>query len=839
MRRAASKTSPRGAARPACRAPGSLPADSESHPVSATAEGLEESTAYRFRLVAANSNGAYPGKAVPFSLGAPQVETIGSEVRTASTARLDARIYPHGLSTEYRFQYGTAGPCEANPCASTSLAPGPSGDLTELLSRQLAGLTPGATYHYRVLADNGGPWGEVAGAERTLTTRSSDAPPSHGPFAGPPGSDRAWELVSAPESGGNPVNNALGVSSEGDRVIYKVNGGSPGSPTGTLFNTPFAERSASGWQTLEGFLPPRSQAPYNGWFEPAGAADLSSLLTLNIETGQTAQAGGVWRLGPGRSAEELYAMAGGQYGGLYLFSDGGSRALLLLKGSLDPAHPAAPESKQLYDVSGGAPQLVGLLPGGEVPSCGVATGPDPFTFPQNVVRRVSHWLAADGSRVFFPSAGDEAGCSTPHLYVRDLVGGQSRPVDQLETSPGVFGALSGPDCQGAFIKSTPAAAYFWTRSRLVGEDSAVGGCEAGEGGDVYRYALPGGGLECLTCAVPGADVALNGGKGGTEIALAADGSRLYFKSAHHLLGGANPEGESGLYRLRIADGDLAYVGPIGSGIVGDSGSLGEAISSDGRFLAFRSSDPGLDSLSDSQNGGGEQYYLYDDGERSLTCVSCPADGSRPRAAVPVSSVPNGVGPNLSALADDGTFAFSTPTALVAADQNSAPAGQGAAIGNDVYEWRDGRRLLVSDGLTAWPADDGAGPKVAAVTPSGRDVFFSEAAQLTPDALDGYRRLYDARVGAEPRYPEEAPPCPLEVCQGTPKGAPEAADPGSAHLVGPGNLHEAPRRPHCPKGRRRVRRHGKVRCLRRRRHHRHRRHHRRHGHRANHDRRNHR
>ena len=53
-------------------------------------------------------------------------------------------------------------------------------------------------------------------------------------------------------------------------------------------------------------------------------------------------------------------------------------------------------------------------------------------------------------------------------------------------------------------------------------------------------------------------------------------------------------------------------------------------------------------------------------------------------------------------------------------------------------------------------------------------------------LDGYNRLYDARIGGGFEFPPPPKPCPLEVCQGTPKGAPEEQAPGTGTYVGPGN-----------------------------------------------------
>jgi hypothetical protein len=367
----------------------------------------------------------------------------------------------------------------------------------------------------------------------------------------------------------------------------------------------------------------------------------------------------------------------------------------------------------------------------------------------------------------------------------------------VETTTRIDGPpLSGPECSGAFIRSNAISAYFWTQARLANEDTAVASCGGEEGGDVYRYDIAGGSYECLTCGPWGAvNITLNlQSPAGLQIAVSPDGLRLYFKTTRHLLPGANEEGEPGLYRLATAGKELAYVGPIGAGEVGDAGKAGEGISNDGLELSFASSNPALDALTDSNNAASTQYYLYDDEARTLLCVSCKQNGEAPTSAVPtfgLAELAEGVGPNQTALAQDGTFAFATPTPLVSADQNTAASGQSPLVGTDVYEWRDGRQILVSDGLDTWPTDPTAVPKVTGIDRSGHDVFFLEAAQLTHNALDGYKRLYDARIGGGFEEPTPPQPCALEACQGTPKGTPGEAPAGSASFAGPGN--EAPKK----------------------------------------------
>jgi len=173
------------------------------------------------------------------------------------------------------------------------------------------------------------------------------------------------------------------------------------------------------------------------------------------------------------------------------------------------------------------------------------------------------------------------------------------------------------------------------------------------------------------------------------------------------------------------------------------------------------------------------------------------------------------GPNTTPLSTDGeVFAFATSTSLVNPDQNTTGVGQNPVPGTDVYEWRDGHVLLITDGLTNSPDNDGfelGVPRTNGISPSGRDIYFTVSAQYTPDALDGFRRLYDARIGGGFDFPSPPKPCPLEVCQGTPKGVPEEVAPGSGSLLGAGNK-RAPATTRCAKPKRKVRSGGKTRCV---------------------------
>jgi sugar lactone lactonase YvrE len=760
-----------GGSAPCSPAAGSIPLDTELHSVSASLSGLTRNESYRFRLLASNANGLSATADLGFeTVGPPLVETTGSPVRTTTTARLDARVDPRGAAATYHFEYGEQGPCDSNPCTVTEVHPAGSGDEFELVSQQLEGLQPNTTYHYRVLADNGNPDGPAPGEDMTLTTFASEAPLSHGHLPGPPGSDRAWEMVSAPDSGGNPVGGGLAdlrfsMADAGDRATYGVSGGTPDSETGTFATMLFAERTPTGWQTKP-IVPNREVATGFDWTSPSGPSDLSEMFSENIPSSGGGGNGTFWRLSPNSPPEQLEGSGEGEHGvGIPASENASPRVLVELKGAQDPEHPAQPNTENVYDVGAGPPRLISLLPDGAVPACGAVRVGEPL------VDRTAHVVSADGSFAFFLSAGSGDCSGLQHLYVRDF----SAETTRLVSSPSV----SGPECESKFIKSTPGAAFFYTESRLVAEDIESKGCNVGSG-DVYRYDLGDGSLDCVTCVVPGVEAGVLGSNN-RQVGVAGDGSRVYFRSATRLLPGAATKG--GIYRVKVASGDLAYVGLTG-GAIGDL--ISANLSADGSVAVFWSSGPSLNALGGQQNAGTRQYYRYDDRDRSLVCVSCPADGSAPRGQVLEGGLHgDGPGANRGSLDADGEiFAFQTSTALVAADQNTAGAGQSSEAGQDVYEWRDGRLLLVSDGLSNWPA--GVGPSVVGVTPSGHDIFFIEAAQLTHDALDGYSRLYDARIGGGFEFPPPPKPCPLEVCQGTPKGAPEEAAPGTATIAGVGN-----------------------------------------------------
>lgn len=766
--------------------------DNTDHAVETQLSDLEPNTLYHYRLNAINSAGSNSGEDRTFRTSGPaDVETTGSLVRTTTTALLEGRVNPQDKATSYYFEYGAAGPCDSAACTKTDPFDAGEGEEIVFVAERASGLAPATTYHYRLVADNGNSAGPGIGEDMTVTTRAGEAAPTHGSFAGPPGSDRAWEQVNAPDTGGHSVDEIKAISDDGERVVYNVRGGTPDTTFGSL-NTPLvAERSAAGWQS-QNVLPPQQaeSGKEQGWFKLAASNDLSRLIAERDRSTSKS----LWSLSPAGQSAQIYTSPDGASINFYTMSEDGSRVV------------AAPtvEHGNLYDVTSETPKLISLLPDETVPSCGVTGVPVPVAFqlPPNP-SAAARWVSADGSLAFFPSQGDECGGDS-QLYVRDL---ESEVTRRISPPP-----IAGPECSAAFIKSTADAAYFWSISRLTADDrftpncDAITGSGAIRGGDVYRYDLSDETVDCLTCIsdqpaeVEMNSVNMNAGAF-SAIAVADDESRIYFTSTKPLVPGAAVRG---IYRLRTVSGDLRYVAPgeeasARGGNVGQSAFAYQAMTPDGSTIVFRSSQFGLNPVGGLDNGGNTQYYLYDDDSGALTCATCVQDGSPSSGDVLLSSpaagglvtaeYPYALGPNLTPLSASGeVFAFATPTSLVGQDQNAAKAGENPVAGSDTYEWRDGRLLLISDGTSNWPGNQAefAAPKIAGVSRSGRDVYFTIAAQLTPDALESAPRLYDARIGGGFAFSKAPPPCPLEVCQGTPSAPPVQPAPGSAEFSGPGN-----------------------------------------------------
>jgi hypothetical protein len=116
--------------------------------------------------IAALALAAFPALAA--AITAAPIVVSPSATPTANGATLNATLYPYGLDTTYRFEYGTTSSYGTN-------APVPDGDAgsvaypnTVQVHQPVTGLTPHTTYHFRLVAQNSN--GPAATSDQTFTT---------------------------------------------------------------------------------------------------------------------------------------------------------------------------------------------------------------------------------------------------------------------------------------------------------------------------------------------------------------------------------------------------------------------------------------------------------------------------------------------------------------------------------------------------------------------------------------------------------------------------------------------------------------------------------------------
>jgi hypothetical protein len=211
-------------------------------------------------------------------------------------------------------------------------------------------------------------------------------------------------------------------------------------------------------------------------------------------------------------------------------------------------------------------------------------------------------------------------------------------------------------------------------------------------------------------------------------------------------------------------------------------------------------------------------YRFDSAGGSLDCLSCNPTGAPATEDAKLQSANREGFALFFALAwlqnlrADGQRAFfESSEALVPADTDNL---------QDIYEWEakgvgscassDGCLYLISSGHSA------RNEYLYAVSESGDDVFFLSSDLLLPVDQDETPSIYDARVGGGFPEPVEAE-CQGEGCrpQMTP---PPPMPPAQTQTSGPGDNVKPLR---CGKGKRKVKRNGRVRCVKKKKKHSHR------------------
>jgi hypothetical protein len=738
------------------------------------------------------------------------VEGLSASGVTGVSAVLGGKLDPGGEDTTYHFEWGTS----TAYGSSSPVRDAGAGSAAVVVQEAIGGLTGNTTYHWRLVAVNGG--GEVVSPDQTFIYDTSGGGLLDG---------RKYELVTPPEKNDaltGLVFPGLGtyVSKDGGRVMSPSVQcfGEPGSCVGArgLSGTGYAfERAGGGWVARPLTL-------------PTTRFETNTVTLTGVNSGialfSAPLAGGVsdgfYRLQPNGAIEDVGPMAEN--------SDYRILAATLATGDMSHIVYEAKESAWVFDESGSlrslyeyvgsgnaSPQLVGVSGG--------AGSHDLIGICGTGIFKGEEALSEDGRTVYFGvkpcGSGSLAnvGVAVPAREVYARIDG-SRTVKISEKVAGsceTAGCLGSPagDAEFQGASSDGARAYFTSTQQLTdnasqdseSSDSAVTGCYAtkGVGGcNLYESVCPN------HCENPGerqlVDISTGDSSGGGPqvqgvVAVPTDGSHVYFVAKGVLSSEANSEGEEaepGADNLYVYDnaspGQVTFIGQLSSGDEEEwrSGIGFANVTLDGRFLVF-TSDRAL-TKDDTRAEGPAQVYRYDAQTGSLVRVSIGEGGYNDNGNLSEANariVPSGIGGSSGGvgsprtdptMSDDGSYVFF--------ESASALTPQALETAQNVYEYHNGHVSLISDGKDSSPN----GVKLLGSSASGEDVFFTSADRLTSQDIDSQRDIYDAHI-CSLSVPCSTPPadagapCEEEECHTsaqTPAQPPLAA---TITLTGQGNL----------------------------------------------------
>lgn len=737
----------------------------------------------------------------PLEQCAPVIKTLGFAGVTETEAQLQASVQPCFLETSYTFEYTTEQKFEEAGFTDATVGPSgkiPAGSAPVSITASLEGLAPGTAYRFRLAVSNESGSDEAEDGFATYPSFPLGPCPNDSLRIGASAllpDCRAYELVTPPNASAHlPV--GIGFEGEfatreaspaGDQLSFIIEGGGIGNEgIGSFSGDPYrATRGEGGWSTvytgpdaLEAVsVIPGSNSPdqgYSFWTtnQGEGSASIEGKPTayLHYPDGHSALIG--------RGSLRNDPRAGGK-----LISTQGSH--VVFTSSLRLEEQAPPEGTQaIYDrpadpeTGKEETHVVSLLPEDETPAAG-----------ENAYYEGA---SLDGKGIAFKLGGAAPASS---LYLR---------YDNEKTYE-----AAGPGSTFAGVAEGGKRVFYL------------------EGGNLFAYEV--GGTENPIEFSTSGDVTL--------VNVSSDGTVAYFVSKSVLTTDPNPTGasaqagEENLYRSD--EGTIAFVGTVterdvegesnGAEVVGGLGLWTTALrrgqfgidpsrtTAEGNVLLFES----RADLTAYDPEGHTEIYRFDAAHGELSCISCIATLAPPTGQASLMSlkrlakadvVPLGSSALLTNLTADGRRAFFQSTeALVLSDNDGL---------QDVYEWEaQGVGSCMRPGGCVYLISSGGSERadyLYAVSDSGDDVFFRSPDVLLASDQEETPSIYDARVGGG--FPEAAAeePCQGEGCRPSLTQPPTLGSPGLPARGAEDNV-KKPRK-HCPKGKRRVRRHGKVRCV---------------------------
>ena len=777
---------------------GTVQGEEGNQPVAVVAKGLEPNTHYEVTLVVSSEGGSETVGPVPFDtpLVKPTVRPAPGSSDSKGGYTLQGVVNPNNSEvTDCEFEWGPNAP---NYAFSAPCSPAP-GDKAQpvTVEAHLIGLTPGATYHAKLVATNGA--GTEDGGDQTfvptLTSTESCSNEQlrieNNSLALP--ECRAYEQVS-PSSKVGLAAELIDYTDNGSVAYQSGSGNIANSGRGELRNFYVTDRSSVGWKTVPNLNGPTG-SPYSGPEPPFNetsvpfrgfSADLRSSL---------------WLLNPGhkqtdrpylRNPDGEFTAIGNTLGGnTFNTIDVGNSDDLThvvfngrqdVGGGMDPA-VYGPGVYEFVGTGNDLPRRVDVNNlGHAVSECGN---------PNTVVAK-GDAVSGDGNVIVVTVNGTGGSCANAHLDEGPGVQGELWARVAGTTSYDVSASLcsrTGSDpCNAAAAATFQGAAsdgsrvYFTTTQQLVNGDTD-------DSNDLYVCDIPTGpqvpagianscsSLSQVSGAAAEADVE-------SVAAVSEDGSTVYFVAAGVLapnpgaLGEAAAPDDHNLYVWRRdaahPAGQTTFVARLSVNDLGNQQA--PQTTPDGDFLAFSTTNQLA--LADTDNV--RDAYRYDANTGAIVRLSTNVFGVGGNSDNFDVGAFTGSGHHLhSAMSDDGeAIVFVTNEALSPLDGNGE---------QDVYLWKAGRVSLISTGSV------GGGATRPAISGSGRDIYFNTGQQLTPSDGDDAGDVYDARSDGGFSSAQVAS-CLGEICQPPPPGPPPATAPVTGQPpVEPGNVKL------CPKG----------------------------------------
>jgi sugar lactone lactonase YvrE len=708
--------------------------------------GLLANREYEVRLTATAAGFTVTTDPISFETSTilPTVATGDVTGATGSSATLNGSINPNGSLTTFFFEYG---PTVAYG-SRIPLVPAPlnAGFISAQLSRTVTGLAPGATFHYRLVAENQA--GIAEGDDRTFVAGSL------------PGEGRAYEQVTPVVSRGTFISMTQGPLALSNPTAISFTGRPAGEGTASspYLNRLLIVRGDDGWGPPIATDPPvgpNNLKSFNLWQTTLGVSRDSThalVLTSNKLTPDAAE---------GLDAASLYRkdLRAGTYELVATSSVPGT--LAAWSESNDGPKPFMEASDDLSTIifKSGTPLLPGVTgsaiyrwsrsDGLEVDSRmpdGSIVSPVIQSEANNLAKRS---VSTDQSRVLF---GSEDG----RLFMQVDDETVSVSVSELdgEEKPAM---AQGIDSDGRFV-------FFSTTDIRMTADTPP---PEGQDRYIYRYDLENEDLEYVDKL------------GGS-----------FFSNPYLFVLAVSPDGQSLAY-LASNPASIAvwHQGEIKKfAVAGPEVPIFAAqFSGNSKYLAFSESGnkfPSVEAKGD--------VYLYDIEAGQRACVSCV--GGEPTK---LSFLPQGdrtVNNRLPhAIDDSGRLFFTSAAKLLPADTNGV---------EDVYVYKAGQLSLITPGKGPYPAF------LMDISADGRDVYLGTDEPLVAQDVNGERDIYDARIGGGFSSQSTPPvaPCSGEGCHGLAPTPPSAGLIGSESATDAAQK-KRQHRHRCKKGR--VRAKGKC------------------------------